>query len=134
PYTRNPTSLAMAVATLDEISEGRALLGLGTSSPALIQEQMGLVVGKPVAVMREATEVVRALLAGEAVTYSGQRFMYRDATLEVRPVQAHIPIFYAAMGPLMLRLAGRSADGVLLNVGASVEYIAGAVEQIRASA
>ena len=46
PYTRNPTSLAMAVATLDEISEGRAVLGLGTSSPSLIEEQMGIPVGK----------------------------------------------------------------------------------------
>jgi 5,10-methylenetetrahydromethanopterin reductase len=134
PYTRNPTSLAMAIATLDEISEGRAVLGLGTSSPSLIGEQMGLLVGKPVGVMREATEIVRALLAGEPVTYAGQRFMYRDARLEVRPVQERIPVFYAAMGPLILRLAGRLADGVLLNVGASVEYIRWAVQQIRLSA
>lgn len=130
PYTRNPTSIAMALATLDEISGGRAQLGLGTSSPSLIQEQMGIPVGKPVAVMREATEVIRLLLKGEAVTYQGERFIYTGATLEVPAVRPHVPIFFAAMGPLMLRLVGRLADGVLLNVGASVEYIRWAVDEI----
>lgn len=134
PYTRNPTSLAMAVATLDEISEGRAVLGLGTSSPSLIEEQMGIPVGKSVAVMREATEIVRLLLAGGSVTYPGARFIYREAHLEVPPVQPRIPIYFAAMGPLMLQLAGRLADGVLLNVGASVEYVRWAVAEIQVGA
>lgn len=131
PYTRNPTSLAMAAATLDEISEGRAALGLGTSSPSLINEQMGLVTGRSVRVMQEATEIIRALLSGETVDYAGERFVYKQATLEVRPVQQHIPIFFAAMGPSMLQLAGKIADGVLLNVGASTEYVRWAVNQIR---
>jgi 5,10-methylenetetrahydromethanopterin reductase len=134
PYTRNPTSLAMAIATLDEISNGRATLGLGTSSPSLVQDQMGIAVGKSVRVMREATEIVRALLAGETVTYAGRRFIYTDARLDIRPVQDRIPIFFAAMGPLTLRLAGRLADGVLLNVGASIEYVRWAVDQIRTAA
>jgi len=134
PYTRNPTSLAMALATLDEISGGRAMLGLGTSSPSLIQEQMGIQVGKSARVMQEATEIVRLLLAGEPVTYPGKEFTYRDARLEVRPPQARIPIFFAAMGPLMLRLAGRLADGVLLNVGASTDYVRWAIAQIAAGA
>jgi 5,10-methylenetetrahydromethanopterin reductase len=133
PYTRNPTSLAMAAATLDEISAGRAVLGLGTSSPSLVDDQMGIPTGKPVRVMREATEIVRALLAGLPFSYQGQHFRYVDAHLEAIPVQRHLPIFYAAMGPLMLRLAGHLADGVLLNVGASTEYVRWAVAQIRAS-
>lgn len=134
PYTRNPTSLAMAVATLDEISGGRAVLGIGTSSPSLVETQMGIPVGKSVTVMREATEIVRALLAGDAVTYAGTRFAYTDARLEVRPVQDRVRIVFAAMGPRMLRLAGRLADGVLLNVGASLEYVRWAVGQIREAA
>ena len=134
PYTRNPTSLAMAIATLDEISGGRAILGLGTSSPSLLEEQMGIPIDKPVRVMREATEVVRALLSGKRVSYHGERFRYVEAQLEVRPVQPRVPIFFAAMGPMMLRLAGRMADGVLLNVGASTDYVRWAVEQVRAGA
>jgi len=133
PYTRNPTSLAMAIATLDELSEGRAALGLGTSSPALIEEQMGIPQGKSVRVMREATEIVQALLSGQKVTYRGERFAYRDAQLEVLP-RSRVPIYFAAMGPLMLRLAGQIADGVLLNVGASTEYVEWAVDQVSAGA
>ncbi len=132
PYTRNPTSLAMAIATLDEISGGRSRLGLGTSSPSLISQQMGIPRGNPVGVMKETTEIVRSLLRGDTVTYSGQRFTYARAHLEVLPTQPTVPVFYAAMGPRMLRLAGTLADGVLLNVGASVEYIRWAVGQIHA--
>jgi 5,10-methylenetetrahydromethanopterin reductase len=134
PYTRNPTSLAMALATLDEVSGGRAQLGIGTSSPSLISTQMGIEGGKPTVVMREATAIVRGLLAGEEVTVAGERFVYASAKLEVIAVQARIPIFFAAMGPQMLRLAGAVADGVLLNVGASIEYVQWAVDQIRSGA
>lgn len=134
PYTRNPTSLAMAVATLDEISEGRAVLGLGTSSPSLITAQMGIPMGKPVGIMREATDVIRALLAGRPVSYVGEHFVYADATLEVQPVQPQVPIYFAAMGPQMLRLAGRIADGVVLNVGASEDYVRWAVGLLREGA
>jgi 5,10-methylenetetrahydromethanopterin reductase len=134
PYTRNPTSLAMAIATLDEVSDGRASLGLGTSSPSLIEGQMGIPSAGSVAVMREATEIVGALLSGDVVTYAGRRFFYTDAKLDIHPVQPRIPIFYAAMGPKMLELAGRLADGVLLNVGASTEYTRWAVDEIERSA
>lgn len=134
PYTRNPTSLAMAIATLDEVSAGRATLGLGTSSPSLIETQMGIPVDRPVRVMREATEIVRRLLAGETVSHRGERFVYTDARLDVRPMQAAVPIFFAAMGPLTLRLAGRIADGVLLNVGASTEYVRWAVDRVQEGA
>lgn len=134
PFTRNPTSLAMAIATLDELSEGRAVLGMGISSPSLIHTQMGIQMGKPLEVMREATEIVRALLSGETVTRAGRHFVYCDAVLSVRPVQARIPVFFAAMGPQMLRLAGKTADGVLLNVGASTDYVRWAVQQVRSGA
>lgn len=134
PFTRNPTSLAMAVATLDEVSDGRAALGLGTSSPSLIEGQMGIPSQGSVGVMREATEIIRGLLSGDMVTYSGDHFTYREAKLDVLPVQGRLPIYFAAMGPQMLRLAGRIADGVLLNVGASTEYVRWAVEQIEIGA
>lgn len=130
PYTRNPTALAMSIATLDEISHGRASLGLGSSSPSLIADQMGIPPGRSAQVLREATSIIRGLLAGESVTYRGERFTYHAAELEVQPVQPHIPIIFAAMGPLTLRLAGEIADGVLLNVGASLEYVHWAIDHI----
>lgn len=134
PYTRNPTSIAMALATLDEFSGGRAQLGMGTSSPSLITQQMGIDGGNPVVVMREATTIIRALLAGLEVTVQGTHFQYRQAKLEISPLPSRVPIFFAAMGPQMLRLAGALADGVLLNVGASTEYVRWAVEQVHAGA
>jgi len=134
PFTRNPTALAMAIATLDEISQGRAVLGLGTSSPSLIEDQMGIPTHKPVRAMRETTEIIRALLRGESLTYPGERFVYAAARLQVHPVQARLPIYFGAMGPQMLRLAGRIADGVLLNVGASTDYILWSVGEVHAGA
>jgi 5,10-methylenetetrahydromethanopterin reductase len=132
PYTRAPTSLAMGIATLDEISAGRAVLGLGAGSPTLIEQQMGIPHGSSLTVMREATEIIRSLLSGETVTYEGSRFHYRQAALGFRPVQQRIPIYFAAMGPKMLQLAGRLADGVLLNVGASIEFVRWAIGHVRA--
>jgi 5,10-methylenetetrahydromethanopterin reductase len=133
PYTRNPTVLAMAAATLGEVSEGRAMLGLGASGPHLIRDQMGLEYGDSAFVVREAATIVRELLRGETVTFAGDRFRYADARLAV-PVIRNIPIFFAAMGPRTLRLAGELADGVLLNVGASTEYVRWAVSQVRVGA
>jgi len=134
PYTRNPTSVAMAVVTLDELSRGRAVLGMGSSSPHLIEEQMGIIHGPPVRVMRESAEIVRALLRGDEVTYAGERFQYQRARLQTSSEGRHVPIFFAAMGPRTLRLAGRMADGVLLNVGATAEYVTWAVVEIKRGA
>lgn len=134
PYTRSPTSLAMAVATLDEVSDGRATLGLGSSSASLIEGQMGIERRKPIVVMREATEIIRRFLSSETVTYQGEAFRISGAKLQVKPVQERVPIVFAAMGPLMLRLAGSLADGVLLNVGASTEYVRWAVKEIETGA
>ncbi len=134
PYTRNPTSLAMAIATLDEVSGGRAILGLGPSSPSLIEDQMGIPMGKPAGVMRETVHILRSLLAGDEMNFEGERFVYHGAKLQTTPIQSRIPIFFAAMGPRTLRLAGRLADGVLLNVGASTEYVRWAVDQVHVGA
>jgi 5,10-methylenetetrahydromethanopterin reductase len=134
PFTRNPMSLAMAVATVHEISGGRASLGLGSGSPSLMEGAMGLPHVRPVQVMREATEVVRALLSGERVSYSGEIFRYVDAHLDFAPPPPQIPVVYAAMGPRMLHLAGAMADGVLLNVGAAPQYVRWAVSEIAAGA
>jgi 5,10-methylenetetrahydromethanopterin reductase len=130
PYTRNPTALAMSTATLDEISGGRAVLGLGASAPNLIHAQMGIEFGDSVGVLREATSIVRGLLRGESVSFAGDYFDYVDARLGVPLTRPRIPIFFAAMGPRTLRLAGGVADGVFLNVGASTEYVRWAIGRV----
>lgn len=133
PYSRSPMSLAMSIATLDELSHGRAVLGLGSSSPEVISGQLGIAYHKPVAFMREAIDVVRALLAGRplgpAVTFEGRYFRLSEAGLGIQH-SARIPLYLAAMGPLMLTLAGSRADGVLLNVGTTPAYIGWARDRI----
>jgi probable F420-dependent oxidoreductase len=115
-YTRTPTTLAMSIATLDALSGGRAVLGLGVSSEVIIGAWHGLPFPKPLGAMREAVEIIRRLLRNERVTVEGQTFRVRNLRPNVPvPAERAIPIYLAALNPGMLRLAGAIADGVILN-------------------
>jgi 5,10-methylenetetrahydromethanopterin reductase len=111
PYTRHPALTASAIATLDELSRGRALLGLGIGGYGF--NQIGLQSRLPVAAMRETVEVVRRLWRGEEVTMEGKVVTLRQGRLEFRGVQEHVPIYFATHGAQVARLAGQVADGVL---------------------
>jgi alkanesulfonate monooxygenase SsuD/methylene tetrahydromethanopterin reductase-like flavin-dependent oxidoreductase (luciferase family) len=109
-----PLALAVQAATLAQLSSGRFVLGLGTggSGPSFWRS-----VGRPdrpIAVMRDYATVVRRLLAGETVTSDGLAGPVRSAVLGVADLPA-APVYLAALGPQMLRLAGEVADGALLN-------------------
>ena len=134
PYTRNPALLAMASATLDRISGGRFLLGLGRSDASVIQDRMGIPYGNSRSTMEEAVTVIRGLLAGERVTAAGGRFRLGDIHLATKPIQEKLPIYLAAIGPKALRLAGAIADGVLLNAYTPTGYVRYAVEVVRKAA
>lgn len=128
-YTRTPANIAMTTASLDEISNQRTILGIGTSLPWGV-EQQGYKFRSNLTRIREGIEIVRRLLAGEKVTYSGKVFKIRDARLSFKPPRAKVPIYVAAMGPLMLQLAGEIADGVVLSAGAPLEYMKTARENV----
>ena len=134
PYTRNPALLAMASATLDRISGGRFLLGLGRSDRFVIQERMGIPYINPRSTMEEAVCIIRDLLAGSRVTSTDGRFRLGNVHLETKPVQTNPPIYLAAIGPKALRLAGAIADGVLLNAYTPTGYVKYAVAEIREAA
>ena len=134
PYTRNPALLAMATATLDRITGGRFLLGLGRSERSVIQDKMGMSYGNSQAAMKAAVSLVRRLLSGERVTDSAGPFKLRNARLATTPIQQNLPIYLAAIGEKGLRLAGAIADGVLLNAYVPPSYIKYAVEEIRSAA
>lgn len=134
PYTRHPGLLAMAAATLDRISGGRFLLGLGRSDRAVIQDRLGIPYAGARSTLEEAVGIVRDLLAGDRVTSSGGRFGLRHAHLETRPVQSEVPIYLAAIGPKALRLAGAVADGVILNAYTPPAYVEYAVGEVRQAA
>lgn len=134
PYTRHPASIAMSVATIDELSNGRAILGIGSGVPFWIEEQMGMEMGRPVSVTRDSIQVIRRLLSEETVSYKGRVFTLRDMKLGFKTCQSHVPIYMAAVGSKTLQLAGEIADGVILTAGCSPKYVADAVENIRIGA
>jgi probable F420-dependent oxidoreductase len=107
PGTREPTVTASALATLDEISEGRMDLGIGRGDSAR------RVLGKPPITMantEEAIRVIRALVAGETITYEGAELHFpwtRGWTL---------PVWVAGYGPMALAMSGRVADGIILQL------------------
>jgi 5,10-methylenetetrahydromethanopterin reductase len=114
PFNRHPTLIAMEIAALDELSNGRAALALGSGVKGLL-EQAGINHGKPLGGMRDAIHIVRSLLAGETVNHQGRVFSVRNVALNYPPARTQIPIYMAAQGDQALRLAGEVADGVLIS-------------------
>ncbi|RMH76829.1 MAG: LLM class flavin-dependent oxidoreductase [Actinomyces sp.] len=111
PYSRHPALSAAAIAALDELSGGRAFLGLGAGG-SLTLDPLGIERRRPLVAVREAIEVARALFEGGTVDYGGETVTLRSATLDHgRP---DIEVWFAGRGPRMLRQAGALADGVLL--------------------
>lgn len=111
PYSRHPAQTAAAIASLDELSGGRALVGLGVGGSGF--NQIGLEAPLPVAAMREAVDAIRRLLAGEEVTIEGKVITVRNGRLDFKTIQDRIPIYFATHGAQVTRLAGQIADGVL---------------------
>lgn len=113
PLTRHPVVTASAMASIDEVSGRRAVLGLGSGDSALYT------IGAPPATLaglEEAVLTLRRLTAGEPLERGGRRWQVRRAT---RP----LPIYLAAEGPRTLELAGRVADGVIVGLGLTPEVI-----------
>ncbi|MFB6171762.1 MAG: TIGR04024 family LLM class F420-dependent oxidoreductase [Haloarculaceae archaeon] len=110
PYSRSPGQIAQAAASVQSLADGRLRLGLGTSSPALVEGWHGLDFEQPLRRLREAIEIVDMATAGEEVTYDGEIFTPEGFTLDV-PTPVEVPIDVAALGPKGVELAGRFADG-----------------------
>jgi len=134
PYTRHAATTAAAIASLDEISGGRAFVGIGaggglTLNPLAIERK------QPLGAVREMVEVLRLLFSGESVSYRGRKFELDRATLDY--ARRDIKIWIAGRGPKMLAQAGAIADGVHLSyvhkdtIGDSVALIGSAGTNIR---
>jgi F420-dependent oxidoreductase-like protein len=121
---RTPTNAAMTAATLDLISGGRFLLGLGTSGPQVVEGWHGQPWGKPLGKTREYVEIVRTALRREVVEHAGEHYsipydgtgatgLGKPLKMMLRPLRADIPIYLAALGPKNVALAAEIADGWL---------------------
>ena len=114
PYVRSPAISASAIATIDEISEGRATFGIGPGDKATF-DALGIAWEKPVSTIKAAIADINTLLSG-GKTEAGA------ALGGAKAVQEHIPIYMGAQGPKMLETAGEIADGVLINASNPKDY------------
>ena len=112
---RPPVLAAKTAAQLDHASGGRFILGLGVAN-TFMNAQFGLAPFPPLTMIEEYTAVVRSVLSGNTAGYQGQVFRAGMVPLDSPPVRAALPVYLAALGPRMLALAGRIADGVILNL------------------
>jgi F420-dependent oxidoreductase-like protein len=121
---RSPANTAMTAATLDLMSGGRFLLGLGTSGPQVVEGWHGQRWGKPLGKTREYVEIVRTILRRETLEHHGEHYdipyagegstgLGRPLKLMLHPLRAEIPIYLAALGPKNVALAAEIADGWL---------------------
>jgi F420-dependent oxidoreductase-like protein len=121
---RTPANTAMTAATLDLMSGGRFLLGLGLSGPQVVEGWHGEPWGKPLAKTREYVEIVRSVLRRETLEYDGGQYQVpyagpgatglgKPLKLMARPLRAEIPIYLAAFKPRAVELAAEIADGWL---------------------
>ena len=122
----------MAMATIAEAAPGRAALALGSGNPMFLAEA-GAKLERPLVAMREFIACLRQLWSGEAGSFEGEMFRLDGMKMAFRPPEP-IPLYIAAMGPRMLRLAGELADGVVLSAGLTVEYAAESLAMAEAGA
>ncbi|KXB05606.1 methylene-tetrahydromethanopterin reductase [candidate division MSBL1 archaeon SCGC-AAA382A03] len=114
PYTINTAETASSIATISEISDGRAVLGLGPGDKTTLKA-LGIEWDKPLTRTKEAIQVIRSLLDGERVTTDDmEKHSLKGAKLNFEP-EADIPIYIGAQGPNMLKMAGKRGNGILIN-------------------
>jgi alkanesulfonate monooxygenase SsuD/methylene tetrahydromethanopterin reductase-like flavin-dependent oxidoreductase (luciferase family) len=113
-FSRTPAALAQHFTTLDELSGGRAIAGLGTSGKLVIEDFHGLPFERPATRLRETIQILRLLFAGQPLRFDGRVFHFqRGFTLRFTPVRSEIPIYLASFRPAGVRLTAELADGWL---------------------
>jgi alkanesulfonate monooxygenase SsuD/methylene tetrahydromethanopterin reductase-like flavin-dependent oxidoreductase (luciferase family) len=111
-FGRSPAVLAMTAATLDELSGGRMIIGLGTSGARVIEHWHGEPFVKPLQRTKEYIEIINLIMTGEKVFYEGEIFkLQRGFKLLFEPVRKHIPIYVASISPKSMEHVGEVADG-----------------------
>jgi len=109
-YPRHPTAIAQQALTTAAASENRFTLGIGLSHQVVIENMLGMSYDKPAKHMREYLEVLMPLTRGETVNYDGDQYSVHGLALDV-PGADRMPVVVAALGPVMLKIAGELADG-----------------------
>ena len=113
-FVRSAPTIAMAAATLDDLSGGRFILGLGSSHRVQVEPEHGIAFTQPVQRLRETVDVVRALLRDGVASYQGTVIRIERFELWFTPRRREIPIYLAGLFPPMLEVCGEIAQGVIL--------------------
>ena len=132
-FTRHPVVMAQQALTAQAATGGRFVLGIGLSHRVAMEGQLGFDFSRPVRHMREYLTCLTALLEGQPVDFTGDEFQIHNFALTPPPGVTPPPILVAALGPQMLRLAGRLSAGTAIWVGGP-RYVAEAAKAISAAA
>jgi len=112
-FSRTPALIAQTIASLDIVSQGRAILGLGSSGRVVVENWHGVPFDSPLARTREYIEIIRKALAGGPVDHQGRFYRMERFRMISPPLQERVPIYVASLGPKNLALTGELADGWL---------------------
>ena len=112
-YSRSPAAIAMGAVTVDTLSKGRLILGLGTSSLPIVETFHGYEFEKPLQRMKEYVEIIKLVSSGKPINYSGEIFNLKNFTLLINPQRESIPIYIAAVNQKMVNLTWEIGDGVI---------------------
>ncbi|WP_078427714.1 LLM class flavin-dependent oxidoreductase [Alkalihalobacterium alkalinitrilicum] len=124
-FPNNPTTLALQGTNLQELSDGRFVLGLGLSTPFVVENWYGSHYGRPLRQMRESIEIIKGIQTSK----SGNRFNYEGELFKIKKYKSPVelekpfPVYMAAIGPKMLQLAGEIADGLVIGALHSPRYL-----------
>ncbi len=113
-FVRSAPTIAMAAASVDHFSNGRLILGLGSSHKVQVEPEHGIPYGKPVQRMRETVDIIRTLLRDGQVSYQGQEINIDSFDLWFEPIRREIPIYLSAVFPHMLETCGEIAQGTIM--------------------
>ena len=113
-FVRTAPTIAMAAATVDELSGGRFVLGLGSSHRVQVGPEHGVEYSKPLGRVRDTVAIVRTLIREGEVSHAGETVRIDDFDLWFQPLRREIPIYLSALFPKMIELCGEIADGVIL--------------------
>ena len=132
-FSRTPALIAQSIASLDIVSRGRAVLGLGASGRRVVEGWHGVSYQRPLERTAEYIRIIRLALSGQRVDFDGRLFQLSRFRLPFTPLRPSIPIFVASLGPRNLALTGEMADG-WLPTWVHVDHLAAMKEAVRAGA
>ncbi|MFZ0244175.1 MAG: LLM class flavin-dependent oxidoreductase, partial [Candidatus Binatus sp.] len=113
-YSRTPAALAQHFGTLDELSNGRMIIGLGTSGPQVIEHFHGIPFNPPLTRMKEYVEIINMIMAQTPLNYEGKLFkLQRGFTMRFETPRKHIPIWIASLNKKSVEFTAKKADGWL---------------------